>query len=221
VVRSTTSERVVFPEGVTFEAASVGGISGWWAKPRHETSLASSRRMLASMFSSQITGSRLSTRFPPPSAIFQACYQGLIDSGITRIALPATRQEATWLGASVPRIRPRLQECHCSRWCGRFFANHGSRAHREELLHASRSGSVLHQVSGRRSGPILLGYSRSEESPGLASLRGSEGSASGASPRRRRGSAARRLDSVRRARRRGRCRCQAGSMDGNAARIRH
>src|ERR1700730_18023311 len=26
-------ERVVAPEGVTFEAATVGGISGWWAKP--------------------------------------------------------------------------------------------------------------------------------------------------------------------------------------------
>ena len=64
-------EGVAVPEGVTFEAASVGGISGWWAKPRHETSLASSRRMLASTFSSQITGSRLSTRFPPPSAIFR------------------------------------------------------------------------------------------------------------------------------------------------------
>jgi monoterpene epsilon-lactone hydrolase len=26
-------ERVGVPEGVTFEAATVGGISGWWAKP--------------------------------------------------------------------------------------------------------------------------------------------------------------------------------------------
>jgi monoterpene epsilon-lactone hydrolase len=26
-------ERVVVPEGVTFEAAIVAGISGWWAKP--------------------------------------------------------------------------------------------------------------------------------------------------------------------------------------------
>src|SRR3984893_211645 len=26
-------ERLAVPEGVTFEAASVGGISGWWAKP--------------------------------------------------------------------------------------------------------------------------------------------------------------------------------------------
>jgi monoterpene epsilon-lactone hydrolase len=26
-------ERVAVPEGVTFEAATVGGISGWWAKP--------------------------------------------------------------------------------------------------------------------------------------------------------------------------------------------
>src|SRR5580692_2820546 len=28
-------ERVAMPEGVTFEAASVAGISGWWAKPAH------------------------------------------------------------------------------------------------------------------------------------------------------------------------------------------
>ena len=26
-------EQVAVPEGVTFEAATVGGISGWWAKP--------------------------------------------------------------------------------------------------------------------------------------------------------------------------------------------
>src|SRR5579863_5910296 len=26
-------ERVAVPEGVTFEAATVGGIAGWWAKP--------------------------------------------------------------------------------------------------------------------------------------------------------------------------------------------
>src|SRR5579864_732120 len=26
-------ERVAVPEGVTFEAATVGGISGWWARP--------------------------------------------------------------------------------------------------------------------------------------------------------------------------------------------
>jgi epsilon-lactone hydrolase len=26
-------ERVSVPEGVTFEAAIVGGITGWWAKP--------------------------------------------------------------------------------------------------------------------------------------------------------------------------------------------
>ena len=26
-------ERVAVPEGVTFEAATVGGIPGWWAKP--------------------------------------------------------------------------------------------------------------------------------------------------------------------------------------------
>jgi monoterpene epsilon-lactone hydrolase len=28
-------ERVAVPEGVTFEAATVGGIPGWWAKPAH------------------------------------------------------------------------------------------------------------------------------------------------------------------------------------------
>src|SRR6266851_170525 len=28
-------ERVAVPDGVTFEAATVGGISGWWAKPAH------------------------------------------------------------------------------------------------------------------------------------------------------------------------------------------
>src|ERR1700675_3890619 len=26
-------ERVAVPEGVTFEAATIGGIAGWWAKP--------------------------------------------------------------------------------------------------------------------------------------------------------------------------------------------
>ena len=28
-------ERVAVPDGVTFEAATIGGIAGWWAKPAH------------------------------------------------------------------------------------------------------------------------------------------------------------------------------------------
>jgi alpha/beta hydrolase family protein len=32
-------KRVAVPEGVTFEAATVGGIAGWWAKPAHASPL--------------------------------------------------------------------------------------------------------------------------------------------------------------------------------------
>jgi acetyl esterase/lipase len=103
-------ERVAVPENVTFEAATVGGISGWWAKP------AKARKGAAIIhahggwfnwgtakayrnFAGQIASSAGAAAFIPnyrlapehqfPAAVrdLEACYHGLVDSGTTKIAL--------------------------------------------------------------------------------------------------------------------------------------
>jgi acetyl esterase/lipase len=103
-------ERVDVPEGVTFEAATVGGISGFWAKPanpRKEAAIIhvhggwfnlgsaqAYRNFVGHIASSAgadafIPDYRLAPEHPFPAAIgdVEACYRGLVDKGITRIAL--------------------------------------------------------------------------------------------------------------------------------------
>jgi epsilon-lactone hydrolase len=103
-------ERVAVPEDVTFEAATVGGICGWWAKPpkdRDGTAIihvhggwfnwgtAQAFRNFAGHIA-LIAGAdvfipdyRLAPEHPFPAAVrdLEACYRGLVDQGTTRIAL--------------------------------------------------------------------------------------------------------------------------------------
>ena len=103
-------ERVAAPAGVTFEADTVGGISGWWAKPARprkgaaiihvhggwfNLGTASAYRNFVGHIASSagadafVPDYRLAPehRFPTAVEDVEACYRGLVDKGINKIAV--------------------------------------------------------------------------------------------------------------------------------------
>ena len=103
-------EQVAVPEGVTFEAATVGGIPGWWAKPPQSNKRAAIVHVHGGWFNlgtarayrnfvghvalsaradAFIPEYRLAPEYPFPAAVrdLEACYRGLVDQGITKLAL--------------------------------------------------------------------------------------------------------------------------------------
>jgi monoterpene epsilon-lactone hydrolase len=101
---------VAAPDGVTFEADAVGGISGWWARPTQARKGAAILHLhggwfnwgtaqafrnlvghiaLSSGVDAFIPDYRLAPEHPFPAAVrdAEACYRGLVDRGIKNIVL--------------------------------------------------------------------------------------------------------------------------------------
>ena len=103
-------EHVAIPEGVTFEAGTVGGVSGWWSKPRNAQPDAvilhthggwfnwGSAKAFRNLVGHLATRAgafafspdyRLAPESPFPSAAedVHACYAGLVELGYRKIAV--------------------------------------------------------------------------------------------------------------------------------------
>ena len=126
-------EHVADPDGISFETDTVGGISGWWAKPARARKSAAILHLHGGWFNwgkasafrnlvghiaiaagadAFIPDYRLAPEHPFPAAVndAEACYRGLVDRGTKKIPLPAIRPVAILRWCSCPsRLRKRAR----------------------------------------------------------------------------------------------------------------
>lgn len=237
-------ERVAVPEGVTFEAATVAGISGWWAKPAKARKgaaiihvhggwfnwgTAQAFRNFAGHIASSagadafIPDYRLAPEHPFPAAIrdLEACYRGLVDHGTTKIALTGDSAGGNLALVLLSIASAQVSESGFAPAGAVVFSPITDLALTGESFDTRAEADPFFTKAQVRARPLLSGRNRSEESAGIGSLRGAERTTSYPGPRWRRRGAARRFAPLRRARCRGRRRRQAGCLDGNATRVRH
>jgi epsilon-lactone hydrolase len=135
-------ERVAIPEGVTFEAGTVGGIPGWWCKPQaaqpnavvlhihggwFNWGSAKAYRNLVGHLALHAGGAafapdyRLAPEHPFPAAAedVRAAYFGLLELGYQRIAVTGestARSYSSPLASKPPRRRMRWQFGRQTNW---------------------------------------------------------------------------------------------------------
>src|SRR6266480_2455416 len=122
-------ERVAAPAGVTFVADTVGGISGWWAKPVR----------------------------PRKGAAIIHVHGGWFNLGTAHAYRNFVGHIASSAGADAFIPEYRLAPEHRFRRRGCHLAGDRPGTYRRELSDSSGSGSVLHQVPGRRARRLVSG----------------------------------------------------------------
>jgi monoterpene epsilon-lactone hydrolase len=173
-------ERVVAPADVTFEADTIGGISGFWAKPARARkgaaiihlhggwfnfgSARAYRNLVGHIASSAgadafIPDYRLAPEHPFPAAVtdVEACYRGLIANGINKIAVTGDSAGGNLALVLVSIASAQTSKGGMAPVGAAAISPVTDLALTGEIRDTSGSRSVFHQVSGCRTSRRLSG----------------------------------------------------------------
>lgn len=171
-------ERVAVPEGVTFEAGTVGGIPGWWCKPQaaqpravvlhihggwFNWGSAKAFRNLVGHFALHAGAVafapeyRLAPEHPFPAAAedVRASYFGLLELGYKKIAVTGDSAGGN-LASRTSHLTESVsvKQSRSSHRRSRIVPSDGSLALWVELDDARGSGPLLHPISGGRTNTV-------------------------------------------------------------------